>query len=158
MKRYEGMFLFDNAVSHDWPSIEAEIKRLMDRIGATLLVCLKFDERKLAYEIKGRKRGTYVLTYFDAPGEKIGELERDAQLSESVLRVLVLRAEGLSEERLAQLKAHQPDTPLQPISGDGRRHDEYGGREGRGGRDYRDSEPRGDEGGWSEAEPVETAR
>ncbi len=132
LRRYEGLFLFDSAVIRDWPTIEAEVKRLMERIGATLLVCVKFDERKLAFEIRRRKRGTYVLTYFDAPMAKIGELERDAQLSEVILRAMVLRRD-LSEEKLAQLKAHQPDVALVP-AGDGRRGDDRGRYDDGGGR------------------------
>jgi small subunit ribosomal protein S6 len=123
LKRYEGMFLFDNTVVHEWSDMEAEVRRLFERVGTEPLVCVKFDERRLAYEIKGRKRGTYVLTYFDANPERITDLERDARLSEVVLRVLVLRADHISEERLAELKAHTPDQPLQPMSSEGRRGD-----------------------------------
>jgi ribosomal protein S6 len=129
VKRYEGLFLFDNSAAHEWPAVEQEVRRLFDRIGGELLVCLKFDERKLAFDIKGRKRGTYVLTYFDAAPERIGDLERDARLSEMILRALVLRTDKVSAERIAELKAWPADTPLTPVSGDGRRHyDESRGR------------------------------
>jgi ribosomal protein S6 len=152
LKRYEGMFLFDTAVMRDWASIEEEVRRLCGRIGAELLVCVKFDERKLAFEIKRRKRGTYVLTYFDAPPEKIGDLERDIQLSETMLRGMVLRAEALTEERLAALRAHPVEQPLAPLAGEGRRHDDdrpRGDRDRDRDRRYRDRAP--------EAEPeVET--
>jgi len=129
VKRYEGLFLFDNSVAHEWPAVEQEVRRLCDRIGGELQVCLKFDERKLAFDIKGRKRGTYVLTYFDAAPERIVDLERDARLSEMILRTLVLRTDKVSAERIAELKAWPADTPLTPVSGDGRRHyDEPRGR------------------------------
>ena len=124
MKRYEGLFLFDTTVVREWKDIEEELRRLCSRIGAELLVCVKFDERKLAYEIKRRKRGTYVLAYFDAPGEKLGELERDVVLSEVILRALFLRADGLTDVRLAELKAHPAEQPLAPMAGEGRRHDD----------------------------------
>ncbi len=124
MKRYEAMLLFDTTAARDWAGVEQEVRRLCDRIGAQLLVCVKFDERKLAYEIKHRKRGTYALAYLDAPQERIGELERDARLSELVLRLLVLRAESLTEERLAELRARSPEAALVPMGGDGRRHDD----------------------------------
>ncbi len=123
MKRYEAMFLFDNATMHQWSEMEGEVKRLFERIEAKPLVCVKFDERKLAYEIRGRKRGTYVLTYFEADPQRIADLERDARLSEAILRVLVLRAEKLSEEKLAQLQAHPAEQPIQPSSSEGRRGD-----------------------------------
>lgn len=124
MRRYEGLFLFDTAGAREWPAMEEEVRRLCSRIGAELLVCVKFDERKLAYEIARRKRGTYVLAYFDAPPERLNDLERDIRLSEVILRGLVLRTEKLTEERLAQLRAHPADVPLTPLGGDGRRHDD----------------------------------
>lgn len=125
MNRYEGMFLFDNSTTHEWSAMDAEVRRLMERIGANLEVCVKYDERKLAYEIGGRKRGTFVLTYFDAPAEKITDLERDARLSDSILRLLVLRNSKVTAERIAELKAHPADQPLEPHS-DSRRGDDRG--------------------------------
>jgi small subunit ribosomal protein S6 len=124
LRRYEALFLFDTTAAREWAAIEEEVRRLCSRIGAELLVCVKFDERKLAYEIARRKRGTYVLAYFDAPSEKINDMERDIRLSELILRGLVLRAEKLTEERLAELRAHPAETPLAPMGGDGRRHDD----------------------------------
>lgn len=150
MKRYEGMFLLDNAVVQDWAAMTGEIRRLLERIEAQELVCVKYDERKLAYEIKGRKRGTYVLTYFDADPEKITDMERDARISEAVLRVLVLRAENLTEERLKELQAHDAETPLSPAAAEQRRGDDRDDRprdrrprsEGSSGRPPRDHGPR----------------
>jgi small subunit ribosomal protein S6 len=137
------MFLFDSAVAQDWATIQQELGRLCDRIGAKLDVCVKFDERKLAYEIKRRKRGTYVLTYFQAPPDRIRDLERDAQLSELVLRVLVLRGEDVPQEKLAELKAWPSDVAFAPLGQDGRRED---GRRDDGGRRFDDGGRRFDDG------------
>lgn len=123
LRRYEAMFLFDPAATRDWAAVEQEVRRLCERAGAQLLVCVKYDERRLAYEIKRRKRGTYALAYFEAPPDRIPELERDAQLSELLLRVLILKADHLTEEKLAELKAHPPEVALSP-AGEGRRHDD----------------------------------
>jgi small subunit ribosomal protein S6 len=142
------MFLFDNTSVHQWTEMETEVRRLCDRIGANLEVCLKFDERKLAYEIKGRKRGTYVLTYFEADPDRITDLERDARLSEILLRTLVLRADHLTEARLAELKEHPAEQPLQPIAGDGRRGDFP-----RHGRDRADARADSQAGGKDQASP-----
>jgi small subunit ribosomal protein S6 len=133
LRRYEAMFLFDTPAARDWAAIDQEVRRLCDRIEAQVLVCLKYDERKLAFEIRRRKRGTYVLVYMDAPPERIGDLERDVQLSEVILRIIIVRAENLTEEKLAQLKAHNPEVALCP-AGDGRRHDDHGYGDRRGGR------------------------
>ena len=100
MNTYEVMFLFDAAVGANWETVEKEIDRLMSRSQSELIVTNKLEERKLAYEIKGRKRGLYVLCYFRADAQKIVGLERDIKLSELVLRAIILRVEGYSEEKM----------------------------------------------------------
>lgn len=116
-RRYEAMFLFDSAAAHDWATIEQEVRRLLDRIGATIEVCVKFDEqRKLAYEIKRRKRGTYVLVYFQSDTLKIHDLDRDAKLSELLLRHLIINGEHVKDERIAELKAWPIEKPLAPAT------------------------------------------
>ncbi len=100
MNTYEMMFIFDPTVGDNWEKVEGEIDRLMQRAEAEVIVTNKLEERRLAFEIEGRKRGLYVLTYFRANGEKITALERDARLSEMILRVLIIRADGISEEKM----------------------------------------------------------
>ncbi len=102
MNKYEAMFLFDPAFSPEWDKIQAEVDRLMQRAEAKLIVCGKWDERRLAYEIRGCKRAIYVLAYFEAAPDRISGMERDVQLSESCLRCLVLRADHLTEEQMRE--------------------------------------------------------
>ena len=96
MNQYEAMFLFDPTFGSAFENCESEIRRLMDRAEAEIVFLGTWDERRLAYKIKGRKRGVYVLVFFKAGSDKIAHLERDVQLSENVLRVLVLRADGVT--------------------------------------------------------------
>ncbi len=99
-RTYEGMFLFDPAAATQWESVETEVNRIMERADAELIGVKKWDERRLSYEIERRKRGCFVLTYFRAPGSSITGIERDARLSEAILRLLVVRCD-LGEEELA---------------------------------------------------------
>lgn len=153
VKFYEGMFLFNASVGHDWPTMEGEVRRLCDRVGATLHACVKFDDRKLAYEVDKCKRGTYVLAYFDAPPERMRDMERDANLSESVIRSMFLRPETpISTERLEEIKKHPADQPLMPAGSD-RREERYGDRDrGYGDRGYGDR-GYGDRGGFGDRGP-----
>lgn len=100
MNQYEAMFLFDPTFGASWENCENEIGRLMERAEAEVLFCRLWDERRLAYRIRGRKRGVYVLVYFKADPSRIAAFERDAQLSENVLRVLLLRADGVTREAM----------------------------------------------------------
>jgi small subunit ribosomal protein S6 len=98
LKNYEGMFLFDPGVLTDWDSVQKEVYRILERAGAEVVVCSRWDERRLAYEIKGRKRGVYALVYFKADPGKIVGIERDVNLSESALRCLIIRVDMTDEE------------------------------------------------------------
>ena len=103
IRLYEGMFLLDPSFGSRWDDAQGEVERVLGRAGAEVLACVKWDERKLAYEIEGRRRGLYVLTYFKAGTDRIGGIERDVQLSEHVLRVLVMHAEHTTEEKIQEL-------------------------------------------------------
>jgi len=94
------MFLFDPTFAENYANVEKEVERIMQRAGAEIVLAGKWDDRKLAYEIKRRKRGYYVLVYFKAPPERIAGIERDCRLSESILRVLIVSAEGVSQEAM----------------------------------------------------------
>ncbi|MCH8852768.1 MAG: 30S ribosomal protein S6 [Planctomycetes bacterium] len=98
MNTYEAMFLFDPAAGSSLESVQTEVNRLMTRAEAEVIVTRRLEERRLTFEIDGRKRGLYVLTYFRAEGPKIGPLERDIRLSEPILRALILRADHVTEE------------------------------------------------------------
>lgn len=98
MTTYEAMFLFDPTFASDFTRVEQEVGRIIERAAGQIVVSKKWDERKLAYEIKGRKRGCYVLTFFRAPKDGIAGIERDVQLSESILRVLIFNADHMTEE------------------------------------------------------------
>jgi len=91
------MFLFDPTFGASFENCEAEIRRLMERAGAEIVFCRRWDERRLSFKLKGRKRGLYVLVYFKGPADKITGLERDCQISENILRVLVIRADGVTQ-------------------------------------------------------------
>lgn len=95
---YEGMFLLDS--SSDFEAASEPVKSILTRYGAELLAFKPWDDRKLAYEIRGRKRGLYVLTYFKADPEKIVEIEHDCQLDERFLRQLILRKDRLTQEQI----------------------------------------------------------
>jgi small subunit ribosomal protein S6 len=98
-KLYEGMFLVDSSLAGaDWDGIIAAIRKILEKAEAEIVSIEKWDERKLAYDIKGKGRGTYILSYFRVEGGKIKDIEKSVRLSEKILRVLILSAEKLSQE------------------------------------------------------------
>jgi len=108
-KLYEGMFLVDSAQAQNWDAIITTIKTVLERAGAEIVSIKKWDERRLAYEINGKSRGTYILCYFRADGERIRDIERDVHLSERVMRVLILSAEARKKQDIKKALTSQKD-------------------------------------------------
>jgi small subunit ribosomal protein S6 len=104
VNNYEAMFLLESgyAAAH-WDDGIKEIQGILTKHGSEIIRLVKWDDRKLAYEISHHKRGTYVLAYFKAPGEGVSKIERDVQLSETILRVLVLRHDKVTEEMMLRM-------------------------------------------------------
>lgn len=111
---YEAMFLVDSAQASDWDAVESTIKTILKRAKAKIVSIGNWSERKLAYEINRKTRGTYVLCYFRADGEKIPNIEQAVQLSEQIMRVLILSAENREKEALEET-ATLPDSPSHKV-------------------------------------------
>ena len=101
MKNYEALFLLDSGyATANWDAVVKQIVGLLERRGSEIIRLVKWDDRRLAYEIQHRKRGTYVLSYFRAPNDAPVQIERDVQLSETILRVLIIRRERMTEQEM----------------------------------------------------------
>lgn len=91
MNTYEGMFLVEPTLaSTKWNDVVQHIKDLVTKHGGKVLQSNKWAERKLAYTIRHQKRGTYVLTYFEAPTDSISKINADCKLSEIIMRAMIL--------------------------------------------------------------------
>ncbi len=98
---YEAMFLVDSAeATAKWSETITAVNTVMERAEAEVISLRKWDERRLIFEIAKCKRGTYILCYFKSDPSAISGIERDVQLSESLLRVLILRADQITEESM----------------------------------------------------------
>src|SRR5688572_24704079 len=91
-RQYEAMFLFPPPGTTDVDGMQTIARGIIERHGGTILHIKRWDERKLAYEIKRQKRGTFVIAYYRGPGASVSAIERDVNLSDDVLRVLVTDA------------------------------------------------------------------
>ncbi|MCO6043923.1 30S ribosomal protein S6 [Aeoliella sp. ICT_H6.2] len=89
---YEGLFLFDaNKFARDQQGLPAEVEQMVVDGGGEVVVSRLWEERRLAYPIKGQRKGTYWLIYFRSPTDAITPLNRKCELHDGVLRQLVLK-------------------------------------------------------------------
>jgi len=92
-RRYETVYIFDTAL--ETPAINEKLERfhtLLTKDGkGTVTTSNHWGKRSLAYPIKKKETGYYVVTQFEAAGEVLPEYERAVKLDESVLRYLVVQ-------------------------------------------------------------------
>jgi len=93
------MFLMP-AGGPDFQRASEPVLRVLARCEAEVMSIKPWDERRLAFEIGGQRRGLYILTYFKADPSRIGEIEHDCQLDPGILRAMILRRDRLSQEQV----------------------------------------------------------
>jgi small subunit ribosomal protein S6 len=89
---YEGLFIFDsNKFARDRDSLSQEVEKLVEDVDGEILVSRLWEERRLAYAIKGQRKGAYWLMYFRLPTLRLKELTRACAINESILRQLFVK-------------------------------------------------------------------
>jgi small subunit ribosomal protein S6 len=100
---YEGMFILDsNRYARDAAGTVAQIPTTVEQFGGQVLASRLWEERRLAYPIKGQRKGTYWLTYFKLEGNQVTSLNRQFQLNEGVLRSLMLKIDPRIADAMVQ--------------------------------------------------------
>ncbi len=118
MRLYEGMFIISETVaSSDWEAAVDHVEGLLKNRGAEIIKSEKWEDRKFAYKLKGHKRGAYLLVYFNAPTDSISPMKRDFELSDNVLRTLIVKVDKVGESKPEE-EAEKPVEGIQ-ASGDG---------------------------------------
>lgn len=107
INNYEAMFLLNQAVAADLGGAITHIREILDKAGATIIAMKKWDERRLAYEIDKQKRGVYILVYFSCNARHVAQIERSSNLSERIMRHLIIRAENTTLEEMQAADAQK---------------------------------------------------
>ncbi len=105
--QYEALFLISQGVAAEFQGVIDHINEIFRRGHAEVVSMKKWDERRLAYEIDKQKRGVYILAYFTAPAASIDHIHRDVNLSEKIMRCMIIRADHLTVEEMQAADARQ---------------------------------------------------
>jgi len=99
LKTYEAMFLVDPASSTKDGKMPEHIHNMLDKYKVKIIKEMKWADKNLAYKIKGHRRGTYYLSYFETEPENISKIRRECDLSTSLIRALILAIEPAMKEK-----------------------------------------------------------
>jgi small subunit ribosomal protein S6 len=92
LRDYEILYIVRADLDDD--KVQDIIKRvntLIERAGGSVERTNIWGKRKLAYEVKHQKEGSYVLQDFQIGPDRVPELEAALKITEEVLRHLVVR-------------------------------------------------------------------
>ncbi len=90
----------------------ASVNRLIENVQGTVLKTDVWGKRKLAYEVRHLREGTYVLTDFRVEPDRIPEMEATIKISDTVFRHLIVRKPEQRRERPQKAR-----TERQPAAG-----------------------------------------
>jgi len=110
MPLYESTFIIRPDMSTG--DVEKLTVRLTDIItsnGGKIVKNESWGLRSLAYRINKTRKGHYFLLGIDAPAAAIHELDRQAGLSEDVMRQLTIKVDEISQEPSAVLRRERTE-------------------------------------------------
>ncbi|RQV99914.1 30S ribosomal protein S6 [candidate division KSB1 bacterium] len=121
LRKYETIVVIDSLLKADEiDSIINKYERFISANGGQIESIERWGKKRLAYEIKKRQYGYYILIRFDGPPTMIKTLEREYRLNESLLRYKTLLLQKneirmLSEtDKDEQTKETAIETPADP--------------------------------------------
>ncbi|MCS6971094.1 MAG: 30S ribosomal protein S6 [Planctomycetota bacterium] len=105
-RTYETTILVKAAEARaDLEGMLAAIRQLYEAEGASFIELEKWEERTLAYPIKGETSACYFTGYFRAPPSAIERIERRANLGTLILRQLIVARPGKQLDRIREQRA-----------------------------------------------------
>jgi small subunit ribosomal protein S6 len=111
---YEGLFILDsNQFARDRDSLARKVEGLVEEAEGEILVSRLWEERRLAFPIKGQRKGAYWLMYFRLPTPRLKELTRACEINDSILRQLFVKLPpSLVEPIIAHAKGETSAAPI----------------------------------------------
>lgn len=92
MNYYEGMFLIHSGrFASDADGVIQELMEMLEKCDAEVAAHRPWSEGKLAYEIENQRKGLHYVVMFRMPPANNTQLNRMCQLSDNVLRHLVIK-------------------------------------------------------------------
>ena len=91
---YESMYIIDTMLADEQvDAIIGKYSKIIHDQGGEVKAVGRWDKRRLAYEIMGRREGLYILMFFEGEPAAANELDRIYRISDDVFRHLITRVE-----------------------------------------------------------------
>lgn len=103
---YEAIFIVDTTQPDEQTKATVEkYTGLIEKQGGTVDDVDQWEPRRLAYEVKGRREGRYVVVNFTGEPAVKDELDRIFRISDDVLRHLIVKQDPKADRFPSKLRA-----------------------------------------------------
>ncbi|MGV8073359.1 MAG: 30S ribosomal protein S6 [Syntrophobacteraceae bacterium] len=94
MRKYETFFIIDPDLQDDVNAVvDEKIKSVVTSNSGNVISYASWGKKKLAYTVKKRTRGHYILMEYAGGPDLVAELERNMRLDERVLKFITVKLE-----------------------------------------------------------------
>jgi small subunit ribosomal protein S6 len=109
MRKYETIFILDPDLEEEQTQSAIEkVKGIITQTNGEILKVEDWGKRKLAYEVKKKDKGHYVLIHFLGSPALLSELERNFRVMDSVIKFQSVR---LDERQASFSEGPLPEEP-----------------------------------------------
>ncbi len=109
MNKYETIFILNPDLDEEQTQSSIEkIKGIITQTNGEILKVEDWGKRKLAYLVKKKDKGHYILIHFAGPPALLSELERNFRVMDAVIKFQSVR---LDERRASSTETPLPEEP-----------------------------------------------
>jgi small subunit ribosomal protein S6 len=114
MRKYETIFILDPDLQEEQAQSAIEkVKGIITQTNGEILKVEDWGKRKLAYEVKKKAKGHYILIHFSGTPALLSELERNFRVMDAVIKFQSVR---LDERQVSVPQSPLPEEPVEEES------------------------------------------
>ncbi|MCS6873891.1 MAG: 30S ribosomal protein S6 [Pyrinomonadaceae bacterium] len=109
---YEMMYIAVPEISdEDLSKLNDNLQKTIESLGGKVVKVENWGKRELAYKIKHKKEGHYVLFEIEGSGKEIAELERRMRVNDLIMRYITVRVDTdrKAAEKMRALREKRKD-------------------------------------------------
>ena len=96
MRNYEGVFIINPELSNDnSKGVVTQIQELVSKSGGRVDGIHEWGKKRLAYKIKKKQEGNYVIMNFQMDSKHAHKLDQSLRLNDHLLRFLLVNKDAL---------------------------------------------------------------
>lgn len=105
MNQYEIAVIYHPDLEVDLTKAEERVSKIITSNGGKITATDNWGKRKLAYTIKKQEHGVYVFYTVEMPGEGVIKVEATLNITDEVIRYLIVRPDLKKIAKAAAIKA-----------------------------------------------------